>query len=105
MAAPPNARRERLAKELEEAELSLDALTRKLEPGQMRTQAAIEGMRAKVYGLRAELLAIRAAAGARSSSGDTSVCISTDRLTMTPREMKPTAGTEYRQRAPASGLS
>ncbi len=52
------ARKERLTRELAESELALDALTRSMEPGKMRTQAAIEGQRSKVYGLRAELLQI-----------------------------------------------
>jgi hypothetical protein len=52
------ARKDRLARELAEAELALDALTRTMDPGKMRTQQAVEGQRAKVYGLRSELLQI-----------------------------------------------
>jgi hypothetical protein len=51
-------RKERLTDELGAAELSLDALTRSLDPGKMRTQQAIEGQRVKVYSLRSELLQI-----------------------------------------------
>jgi hypothetical protein len=52
------ARKERLTKELRQAELDLDALSRSKDPGKMRTQQSIAGQRAKVYGLRVELLQI-----------------------------------------------
>lgn len=51
-------RKERLAEELKAAELALDAIARSKDPGKMRTQQAIAGQRAKVYGLRVELLQI-----------------------------------------------
>lgn len=50
-----NARRERLTRELGEAELALDALHRSKQPGMMRTIQAVAGQRAKVFGLRLEL--------------------------------------------------
>ena len=50
------ARKERLTRELAEAELALDALTRSMEPGKMRTQQAVAGQRAKVYSIRSELI-------------------------------------------------
>jgi hypothetical protein len=63
-------RKERLTDELGVAELSLDALTRSLDPGKMRTQQAIEGQRVKVYSLRSELLQIELAEkkGAKDST-------------------------------------
>ncbi len=61
------ARKERLTRELGEAELQLDALARSMEPGMMRTQQAIAGQRAKVLGLRMELLQIKL----RDKQGDT----------------------------------
>lgn len=51
-----NPRKERLVAELAKAEEKLDALGRSLEPGLMRTQQAVAGQRARVFGLRAELL-------------------------------------------------
>lgn len=52
------ARYERLQKELEAAELELDRLGRTLKVGMMRTQQQIAGQRAKVFGLRLEVLTI-----------------------------------------------
>lgn len=63
-------RRDRLVKELAAAELQLDALSRSMDPGKMRTQQAIEGQRVKVYSLRSELLQIELAEkkGAKDST-------------------------------------
>lgn len=60
MAAPPDARKQLLTSELVEAELALDAKTRNPDPtiGPMRRQLAIACQRAKVLGLRAELVEI-----------------------------------------------
>lgn len=67
MAAPPDARKQRLTSELADAELALDALRRTLDPGKMRSQQAICGQEVKVFGLRAELVAI----SMKSSIGET----------------------------------
>ncbi len=56
MTVPADARKTRLTAELAAAELALDAVARSSDPGKMRTQQAIAGQRAKVYGLRVELL-------------------------------------------------
>jgi hypothetical protein len=55
------ARKERLTKELAEAELTLDAHTRSMEAGTMRTQQAVAGQRAKVYSIRSELIRLEMA--------------------------------------------
>lgn len=49
-------REERLTAELRQAELDLDAKSRSAKPGLMRTQQLVAGLRARVYGLRVELL-------------------------------------------------
>ena len=50
------ARKERLELELRQAELELDAMSRSLKSGDMRTQQAIAGQRGRVLGLRGELI-------------------------------------------------
>ena len=64
------ARKERLTRELAEAELALDALTRSMEPGKMRTQQAVAGQRAKVYSIRSELIRLEMA-GLKSEKNST----------------------------------
>ena len=64
------ARKERLTRELAESELALDALTRSMEPGKMRTQQAVAGQRAKVYSIRSELIRLEMA-GLKSEKNST----------------------------------